>query len=114
MRAALVPCVQRSGSTSAVAPDKSTLLAGGGSARWRRKKSCGAGGKGCAVLSEISCGVAFSSGRQVVMDTLAEWLRRRPGKPMGSPRVGVSPAGVACADVERTRSSMRKIAAARE
>ena len=27
-------------------------------------------------------------------DTLAEWLRRRPAKPMGSPRVGSNPAGV--------------------
>ena len=29
------------------------------------------------------------------MDTLAEWLRRRPAKPMGSPRVGSNPTGVA-------------------
>ena len=29
-------------------------------------------------------------------DTLAEWLRRRPAKPMGSPRVGSNPTGVAC------------------
>ena len=28
-------------------------------------------------------------------DTLAEWLRRRPAKPMGSPRAGSNPAGVA-------------------
>jgi hypothetical protein len=28
-------------------------------------------------------------------DTLAEWLRRRPAKPMGSPRVGSNPTGVA-------------------
>ena len=27
-------------------------------------------------------------------DTLAEWLRRRPAKPMGSPRVGLNPTGV--------------------
>jgi hypothetical protein len=27
-------------------------------------------------------------------DTLAEWLRRRPAKPMGSPRVGSDPTGV--------------------
>ena len=27
-------------------------------------------------------------------DTLAEWLRRRPAKPMGSPRVGSNPIGV--------------------
>ena len=29
-------------------------------------------------------------------DTLAEQLRRRPAKPMGSPRVGSNPTGVAC------------------
>ena len=29
-------------------------------------------------------------------DTLAEWLRRRPAKPMGSPRVGSNPTGVVC------------------
>ena len=28
-------------------------------------------------------------------DTLAEWLRRRPAKPMGSPCVGSNPTGVA-------------------
>ena len=28
-------------------------------------------------------------------DTLAEWLRRRPAEPMGSPRVGSNPTGVA-------------------
>ena len=27
-------------------------------------------------------------------DTLAEWLRPRPAKPMGSPRVGSNPTGV--------------------
>ena len=29
-----------------------------------------------------------------VNDTLAEWLRRRPAKPMGSPRVASNPTGV--------------------
>ena len=29
-------------------------------------------------------------------DTLAEWLRRRPAKPMGSPCVGSNPTGVVC------------------
>ena len=29
-------------------------------------------------------------------DTLAEWLRRRPAKPMGSPCVGSDPTGVVC------------------
>ena len=41
------------------------------------------------------------------MDTLAEWLRRRPAKPMGSTRAGSNPAGVAfahssCCDVSPT------------
>ena len=30
----------------------------------------------------------------VAEDTLAERLRRRPAKPMGSPRVGSNPTGV--------------------
>ena len=29
------------------------------------------------------------------VDTLAEWLRRRPAKPVGSARVGSNPTGVA-------------------
>ena len=33
------------------------------------------------------------------MDTLAERLRRRPAKPMGSPRVGSNPTGVVLIDV---------------
>ena len=36
------------------------------------------------------------SRHQTDMDTLAEWLRRRPAKPMGSPRVGSNPTGVVC------------------
>ena len=32
---------------------------------------------------------------QKANDTLAEWLRRRPAKPMGSPCVGSNPTGVA-------------------
>ena len=32
-------------------------------------------------------------------DTLAERLRRRPAKPMGSPRVGSNPTGVVLCDV---------------
>ena len=32
----------------------------------------------------------------VAEDTLAERLRRRPAKPMGSPRVGSNPTGVVC------------------
>ena len=31
---------------------------------------------------------------QIIRDTLAERLRRRPAKPMGSPRVGSNPTGV--------------------
>ena len=37
--------------------------------------------------------------RQVLEDTLAEWLRRGPAKPMGSPRVGSNPTGVEFADL---------------
>ena len=51
-------------------------------------------GKGCVLASEISPGALISLGPQVAMDTLAEWLRRRPAKPMGSPRVGSNPTGV--------------------
>ena len=32
-------------------------------------------------------------------DTLAEWPRRRPAKPMGSPRVGSNPTGAACCHI---------------
>ena len=38
----------------------------------------------------------FALHEQSARDTLAEWLRRRPAKPMGSPRVGSNPTGVAC------------------
>ena len=31
----------------------------------------------------------------VAADTLAEWLRRRPAKPVGSAREGSNPSGVA-------------------
>ena len=37
----------------------------------------------------------FAVPQHVATDTLAEWLRRRPAKPMGSPRVGSNPTGVA-------------------
>ena len=35
--------------------------------------------------------------RQKSSDTLAEWLRRRPAKPVGSARVGSNPTGVVLA-----------------
>lgn len=38
-----------------------------------------------------------NSDQRCAKDTLAEWLRRRPAKPMGSPRVGSNPTGVAFA-----------------
>ena len=41
-----------------------------------------------------SCKARIMLGRPA-SDTLAEWLRRRPAKPMGSPRAGSNPAGVA-------------------
>ena len=97
-----------------MAPDKSTLLAGGGGRAVASEISCRAGGRSCALLSGIGRGALFLCGLEVIMDTLAEWLRRRPAKPMGSPRVGSSPTGVACTDVGGTLSSMRQIAAARE
>ena len=36
---------------------------------------------------------------EVCKDTLAERLRRRPAKPMGSPRVGSNPTGVELLDM---------------
>ena len=46
-------------------------------------------------------------------DTLAEWLRRRPAKPMGFPRVGSNPTGVAplhCAKrLTKTKPSMPRL-----
>ena len=40
------------------------------------------------------------------LDTLAEWLRRRPAKPVGSAREGSNPSGVAfCATARRSQSS---------
>ena len=49
----------------------------------------GSGGK-----QEIAIGRLFRIGLPIASDTLAEWLRRRPAKPMGSPRVGSNPTGV--------------------
>ena len=43
------------------------------------------------------------------MDTLAEWLRRRPAKPMGSPRVGSNPTGVALWRAIATAAAVRKM-----
>ena len=42
-------------------------------------------GKDCCYYKDIKC---------LHSDTLAEWLRRRPAKPMGSPCVGSNPTGV--------------------
>ena len=47
-----------------------------------------------------------------VNDTLAEWLRRRPAKPMGSPCVGSNPTGVDSA-VELQNESFVKLHRAR-
>ncbi len=44
----------------------------------------------CRIHNAIGIACRFAS------DTLAEWLRRRPAKPMGSPRVGSNPTGVVC------------------
>ena len=41
------------------------------------------------------------------MDTLAERLRRRPAKPMGSPRVGSNPTGV---DFSKEKTSQPAVA----
>ena len=41
-----------------------------------------------------------------IEDTLAEWLRRRPAKPMGSPRVGSNPTGVAFPIVNGTTNAV--------
>ena len=48
-----------------------------------------------------SCCVSSGHGCQKSDDTLAEWLRRRPAKPMGSPRVGSNPTGVVCCQTSR-------------
>ena len=45
--------------------------------------------------SHLRCSFALSFDACVyVEDTVAEWLRRRPAKPTGSPRVGSNPTGV--------------------
>ena len=38
--------------------------------------------------------MVVASSELLASDTLAEWLRRRPAKPMGSPRVGSNPIAV--------------------
>ena len=48
--------------------------------------------RGAAVVGDFFFDVGSLSSNN---DTLAEWLRRRPAKPMGSPRVGSNPTGVA-------------------
>ena len=49
-----------------------------------------------APLSGIAMFVAYlvARHRQWSVDTLAEWLRRRPAKPVGSAREGSNPSGV--------------------
>ena len=47
----------------------------------------------CLPIAE-ACLRLRGLGRNVFKDTLAERLRRRPAKPMGSPRVGSNPTGV--------------------
>ena len=56
---------------------------------------------GLALGSAISKGTDFLGG--AATDTLAEWLRRRPAKPMGSPRVGSNPTGVVLAQTKLSR-----------
>ena len=46
------------------------------------------------LLTAQSCLRIRGLVRNVFKDTLAERLRRRPAKPMGSPRVGSNPTGV--------------------
>jgi hypothetical protein len=61
----------------------------------------------CAALAVAPITIALPAIRSIGRlpdDTLAEWLRRRPAKPMGSPRVGSNPTGVvvlACAMLGR-------------
>ena len=51
-----------------------------------------------------SCHLAYHTWAQ---DTLAEWLRRWPSKPMWSPRVGSNPTGVAFMFVLRPHSQCK-------
>ena len=60
---------------------------------------------------EVSiCARVVCAHRRFSQDTLAEWLRRRPAKPMGSPCVGSNPTGVVVAFV---RSLRRRVAGQR-
>ena len=49
----------------------------------------------CKHCCALEMQVRFVTKKILPLDTLAEWLRRRPAKPMGSPRAGSNPAGVA-------------------
>ena len=51
------------------------------------------------------CHVPSEHSSQKSDDTLAEWLRRRPAKPMGSPRVGSNPTGVVCSHLRSLRGA---------
>ena len=42
--------------------------------------------------------------QQFYMDTLAQLLRRRPAKPMGSPRVGSNPTGAVYGNIQGSRT----------
>ena len=49
-----------------------------------------------ARLAQVQArGLMWLFSKRSAQDTLAERLRRRPAKPMGSPRVGSNPTGVA-------------------
>ena len=56
---------------------------------------------GLGLGSAISKGTDFLGG--AAADTLAEWLRRRPAKPMGSPRAGSNPTGVVLVQTKLSR-----------
>jgi hypothetical protein len=56
----------------------------------------------CAVLAQSSA-----------KDTLAERLRRRPAKAMGSPRVGSNPTGVAASMRQKKDTFVRGVHAVR-
>ena len=66
-------------------------------------------GRGVPLVSNLSCMQIFGRSISIATDTLAEWLRRRPAKPMGSPRVGSNPTGVASLHCEKRTTKNRII-----